>query len=1167
MKKLLFTFVLLLNSVTIFANIDERKTDVYFANGIKTLQQTAIDNAGILEDAIINKFGMATYTKTFGKVSYAYNQTANFAADSLETLLQKFGWEWLTNLFIPTHQTDLSEQVTKYENSIKSGHRVLVVAHSQGNLYTYEAYNDLPEWMQEYFEAVTIASPMNADIKPETKRIDWDNDIAARIANLGASDLADLNSSVRKIDWKLDYTQYPAGFVPPPGSKPAGYGYVSELGTIVERDCSTGTRSRTICRFEATEGGVNTNVHAFTFYMGDVLKDGDDVEIINPFTNTTMRDTTAKTMIMAAIENKLTVLEAKPSQWKIESNNETTNVCAERRAELKHFQDAVAPMASVYPFNIATNADGRQIGKVYQPDANRSDEYVLASAEGTQIVDVEGQGVILDDNGNDVGCYQLDGTGDEIKKSCGDVNTTDGVITVDLTWKNPQIDMELSVTKDDAPAGTLELEDIECPREYFYITEADVEEGKYLISVGGPEASGVDADLLPESISINIGAPDGGMNIKIPVADATLLNMGPVAYVLVTKKEGGVSVAVEPTSEFAASGISFTAETYKLVDGQIFEYKTVSLLNREELGPIANAHVQVTPLEGAESGNIVYTGYTSTGDTLETTGLLLLPDSFKQTLSDDSLYLLSATGGEDVDANDDLIRDATPTANYGTIHAVVTGRAVKANGLKLNIMTEIGYQISKELLAYPEKRAEIIARLNDAAGVLFGMDVNGDGVIDHADLHAWVPSFDKPKLRVDYNSKIHPIVRKIYNAEDIYGDAMNLIYPNTRPVADAGEDQSIRFGESVTLDGSGSYDSDGYIANYQWRKWGTIYCSGVTPECVVEGLTAGSHTFELMVTDNNGAVDSDSVEIYVGSEASLVATYDTPGSALDVALSEDGNIAYVADGRYGLQIIDISNPASPTQIGNYDTDGFCEGVTVPSGGAIAYIADGYKGFKIIDITDLRLPTLIGSHGTSGYTYDIAVSSDETVAYVPDTFSGLQIFDIGNPTTPTLTGVYNTPGSAEGVTLSADGAVAYVADYGRGLQIIDIADPAAPSLIGGYATSGSASKVTLSADGAVAYVAEGPEGVLIIDISDPRFETPGSVRSIALSDDGHIAYVADNTGGLQIVDVTAPSSPSAIGSYDTPGYASKVVLSTDGTTAYIADGRSGLQIIDISAFAR
>ncbi len=100
-----------------------------------------------------------------------------FLPDGLETFLQKFGWQALTDLFIPTHAPDLKGQIEKYKSSIENGHKVLVVAHSQGNLFTYEAYNGLPGWMQNYFEAVSVASPMSANIKENTPRI----------ARLGAS--------------------------------------------------------------------------------------------------------------------------------------------------------------------------------------------------------------------------------------------------------------------------------------------------------------------------------------------------------------------------------------------------------------------------------------------------------------------------------------------------------------------------------------------------------------------------------------------------------------------------------------------------------------------------------------------------------------------------------------------------------------------------------------------------------------------------------------------------------------------------------------------------------------------------------------------------------------------------------------------------------------------
>ena len=68
--------------------------------------------------------------------------------------------------------------------------------------------------------------------------------------------------------------------------------------------------------YTATENGLNSAVHAFTFYMGEPLRDSDGkIEIINPFTDGVLIDTSAKTKIMNAIDTKLTDLETVPSQW------------------------------------------------------------------------------------------------------------------------------------------------------------------------------------------------------------------------------------------------------------------------------------------------------------------------------------------------------------------------------------------------------------------------------------------------------------------------------------------------------------------------------------------------------------------------------------------------------------------------------------------------------------------------------------------------------------------------------------------------------------------------------------------------------------------------------------------------------------------------------------
>ncbi|MDO9027212.1 MAG: hypothetical protein Q7U87_04955, partial [bacterium] len=70
-----------------------------------------------------------------------------------------------------------------------------------------------------------------------------------------------------------------------------------------------------------------------------------------------------------------------------------------------------------------------------------------------------------------------------------------------------------------------------------------------------------------------------------------------------------------------------------------------------------------------------------------------------------------------------------------------------------------------------------------------------------------------------------------------------------------------------------------------------------------------------------------------------VGVYDTPGFAWAVAVS--GNYAYVADGDSGLRIINISNPASPTETSCYDTPGCAYAVAVS--GNYAYVADGDSG--------------------------------------------------------------------------------------------------------------------------------------------------------------------------------------------------------------------------------
>jgi hypothetical protein len=87
----------------------------------------------------------------------------------------------------------------------------------------------------------------------------------------------------------------------------------------------------------------------------------------------------------------------------------------------------------------------------------------------------------------------------------------------------------------------------------------------------------------------------------------------------------------------------------------------------------------------------------------------------------------------------------------------------------------------------------------------------------------------------------------------------------TPPVADAGNDRLVMDddnsgSQSVTLNGSGSYDPDGGDLTYAWTEGGTEIATGVSPDVL---LTVGTHTIILTVTDDEGDTATDTIIIIV----------------------------------------------------------------------------------------------------------------------------------------------------------------------------------------------------------------------------------------------------------------------------------------------------------------
>ena len=104
-------------------------------------------------------------------------------------------------------------------------------------------------------------------------------------------------------------------------------------------------------------------------------------------------------------------------------------------------------------------------------------------------------------------------------------------------------------------------------------------------------------------------------------------------------------------------------------------------------------------------------------------------------------------------------------------------------------------------------------------------------------------------------------------------DAVTIVVAmgNTAPVANAGQDQTVAVGASVTLDGSASHDADGNALSYQWalttKPAGSVAIfanpTAAMPSFVAD--VAGQYIGQLIVSDGTVSSAPDTVVITAGT--------------------------------------------------------------------------------------------------------------------------------------------------------------------------------------------------------------------------------------------------------------------------------------------------------------
>ena len=296
------------------------------------------------------------------------------------------------------------------------------------------------------------------------------------------------------------------------------------------------------------------------------------------------------------------------------------------------------------------------------------------------------------------------------------------------------------------------------------------------------------------------------------------------------------------------------------------------------------------------------------------------------------------------------------------------------------------------------------------------------------------------------------------------------------------------------------------------------------------------------------------LDISTPSDPQVVGSVALPGIVKGVALY--GECAFVACDMDGLRVVDVSDPAHPTEVAHLDMT--ARSVTVHTW--YAYVACGTDGLTIVNIGTPTAPVVEGHLALPGYSSQVAVMVN--YAYVAAGTSGMRRVDITDKANPLESGYYNI-GGYNHLGVAASGQYVYAATMGGGLKII-LSQPGSISLVKDYAAGQSFTGVACSAG--VVY-ATTYFSLRLIDVSDPA--NPFDISEISLAPGpqrvalyGDYAYVAALHGGVRVISVADTASPEEVGSFDPPGGALGAV--SHGNHIYVASAGAGVRVMEVGA---
>jgi hypothetical protein len=251
----------------------------------------------------------------------------------------------------------------------------------------------------------------------------------------------------------------------------------------------------------------------------------------------------------------------------------------------------------------------------------------------------------------------------------------------------------------------------------------------------------------------------------------------------------------------------------------------------------------------------------------------------------------------------------------------------------------------------------------------------------------------------------------------------------------------------------------------------------------------------------------------------------TTQQVADVATQDD--LACVIDRETNLLLIyRFAAETWPEELGSVAVPGYLNSVAMQ--GDLAFVAAGFGGTQIVDIQDPTAPVLVGSGDPYCYPQDVLPAGN--LLYVADD-CGLRVVDVSLPSAPEYIGFVDTPGSARALA-GGNGYVYAATSGGTDLQIINVHDPGSPWIA--HAVSLPIDARSLYLDGSYIFVG-GWSGTWVVDVSEPTEafavnSLPGAAR--AMVQDGPFLYMA-RYYSIEILDISDVLAPVHLGTVIPP----------------------------------